>query len=49
MEPGEALRHIHDRVPLILPENYIDSWIKPDNTPEEYLRYALTDIIAEKA
>ncbi len=48
-EPGEALRRIHDRMPLILPEDYIDSWIKPDSTPEEYLRYALTDIIAEKA
>ena len=48
-EPSEALRRIHDRMPLILPEDRIDGWIKPDSVPEEYLQYALTDIIAERA
>lgn len=47
-EPSEAVLHIHDRMPFILPEEHIEGWISPDSVPEEYLQYALTDIIAEK-
>ena len=47
-EPGEGIRFIHDRMPLILPENYIDDWICPDTRPEELLGEALTDMCFEK-
>lgn len=48
-DASEALTHIHDRMPFILPEEHIDGWISPDSSPEEYMQYALTDIIYEKA
>ena len=48
-EPSEKLLRIHDRMPLILPEERIDEWIRPGSRPEEVLEYALTDMIAEKA
>lgn len=47
-EPGEALRFLHDRMPLILPEQYIDEWIRPDTRPEDLLGEALTDMVFEK-
>ncbi len=46
-EPSEELRRIHDRMPLILPEEKIDEWIRPDSRPENILPYALTDMIFE--
>lgn len=42
-EPGEALSHIHNRMPVILPKDRIDDWIKPDADPDEIVRAALTD------
>lgn len=49
-EPGEKIRFIHDRMPLIMPEKLINNeWIRPDVKPEELLPYALTDMIYEKA
>ena len=47
-EPGEGIRSIHDRMPLILPEDMTEAWIKPDNDPGELLKYALTDMSFEK-
>ena len=47
-EPGEGIRFIHDRMPLIMPEKLVKEWIRPDGKPEELLRYALTDMIYEK-
>lgn len=47
-EPGEEIRFIHDRMPLILPERCIDDWIRPDTRPEELLGEALTDMAFEK-
>ena len=47
-EPSEELKRIHDRMPLILPEEKIDEWIRPDSDPENLLPYALTDMIFEK-
>lgn len=43
-EPGERLRFLHDRMPLILPEEYVRDWIHPGGQPEELLPYALTDL-----
>ena len=48
-EPGEGIRFLHDRMPLIMPEARIDEWIRPDAEPEKLLPYALTDMICEKA
>ena len=48
-EPGEQIRFIHDRMPLILPEHMVNSWIDPDADPEKLIREAVTDLVAEKA
>ena len=48
-EPGEQIRFIHDRMPLILPEHMVNSWIDPDADPAELIREAVTDVVAEKA
>jgi len=48
-EPGDEIRFIHDRMPLILPERYINDWIRPDTRPEEIVGEAITDMIFEKA
>lgn len=48
-EPGEEIRFIHDRMPLILPEHLINDWIRPDSKPEELLPAALTEMMFEKA
>ena len=45
----EELSRIHDRMPLMHPEDKIDDWISPDNDPDALIGYALTDLIAEKA
>ena len=47
-EPGEEIRFIHDRMPLIMPEKLVDKWIRPDMKPEELLPCALTDMVFEK-
>ena len=47
-EPGEEIRFIHDRMPLILPEKYIDDWIRPDTKPGELLPEALTEMMFER-
>ena len=48
-EPGEDIRFIHNRMPLILPEEYVDEWIRPGANPDELLKAALTDVAFEKA
>ena len=47
-EPGEALRFLHDRMPLIMPEELVTEWIRPDRKAEELLPRALTDMDFEK-
>ena len=48
-EPSKELSRIHDRMPLILPENLIDDWINPDTKPETLLPMSLTNMAIEKA
>ena len=48
-EPGETLRFLHDRMPLIMPDELVTEWIRPDRKPEELLPGALTDMDFEKA
>ena len=47
--PGESVRFIHDRMPLMLPERCVGEWIRPDARPEDLLDAALTEMIYEKA
>ena len=42
--PGEGLRFLHDRMPLILPPQQAESWICPDADPENLIREAVTDM-----
>lgn len=44
-EPGDEIRFIHDRMPLILPGELTDDWIRPETKPEELLRYAQTKML----
>ena len=48
-EPSEEIRFIHDRMPVILPEEDIERWISPDGRPDEILKDTLTDMRFEKA
>ena len=48
-EPGEDTRFIHDRMPLILPEECIDDWISPDRDPGDLLSRSLTGMDCRKA
>ena len=43
-EPGESIRFMHDRMPLILPESAVDEWIRPETRPEDLLSLAQTDL-----
>ncbi len=47
-EPGDRIRFLHDRMPLILPERCVNDWIDPRRRPEALLSEALTDMIFEK-
>ena len=48
-EPGEEIRFIHERMPLIMPENLVNDWIDPRVRPEELLPHALTEMVFESA
>ena len=48
-EPSTELSHLHDRMPVILPGDMIDSWIQPDADPSVLVKIALTDMVFEKA
>jgi putative SOS response-associated peptidase YedK len=48
-DPTKELSKIHDRMPLILPTDKIDDWISPSSDPEEIIRFALEDMVIEKA
>lgn len=48
-EPGEEIRFIHDRMPLIMPQKLVNEWIRPDVKPEDLLPYSLTEMVFEKA
>lgn len=48
-EPSEEMRFIHDRMPLIMPKEYVDAWIKPDANPEDLVDAALTEMNFKRA
>ena len=43
--PGENIRFIHDRMPLILPDSAVEEWIRPETRPEDLLSLSRTDLI----
>ena len=47
-EPSEAIRFIHDRMPLMLPEQRVNDWINPGANPAEIIRAAETEIVFER-
>ena len=47
-EPGDEIRFIHDRMPVMLAEEMIPDWIRPDGRPEEIVKTALTETVFEK-
>ena len=48
-EPTPEILKIHDRMPLMLPEDKIDEWINPETKPEEIIDFAIKDMVVEKA
>lgn len=46
-EPTPELARIHDRMPVILPEDKIDSWIDPASDPTDCISFAISDMYAE--
>ena len=48
-EPGDGIRFLHNRMPVILPSDLIQAWIDPAGRPDEILSSALTDLQFEKA
>ena len=47
-EPSADLRMIHDRMPMILPEEKIDEWIRPEVDPSGLVGCAITVMVWEK-
>ena len=47
-EPGASLRFLHDRMPLILPQELIHAWIHPSSDPRSIALRAVTDMAVEK-
>ncbi len=48
-EPTIELVEIHDRMPLMLPEDKIDKWIDPFADPNELVQFAVSEVVIEKA
>ncbi len=48
-EAAEPIRFIHDRMPLMLPEERIGEWIRPDAPADALAAMALEDMVFEKA
>lgn len=46
--PSAEISFIHDRMPLMMPEEYVPLWINPTARPEELVNKAVTDIYFEK-
>ena len=47
-EPADNIRFIHDRMPLILPQDAVNEWIRPEAKPEDLLPLAEQEMIFEK-
>ncbi len=47
-EASDSVSFIHDRMPLILPGDKINTWINPATDPSTILHYAINDMVTEK-
>ena len=47
--PSAELFRIHDRMPVMLPEEALDAWLNPKGRPEDILSAALTETVWEPA
>lgn len=43
-EPADSIRFIHDRMPLLLSEDHLSSWLDPTTNPASLLPHAITDM-----
>lgn len=43
-EPGACIRHIHDRMPVILPQEVTKDWLNPKYSAPDIIRSAITDM-----
>lgn len=43
-EPADSIRFIHDRMPLLLSEEHLFSWLAPTTNPADILPHAITDM-----
>ena len=48
-EAADSVRFLHDRMPLMLPEEAVDRWIDPRANPYLLLSAAVDDVVFEKA
>ena len=47
-EPGDGIRFIHDRMPVVLPKEAVTDWCNPESRPEDVITSALTDVFYDK-
>ena len=47
-EAAGDIEFIHNRMPLIMPDDLVDEWIKPDADPNRLVTMAVSDMIAER-
>ena len=47
-KPTEELAQIHDRMPVILPGDAVDEWIRPSADPNLLLTSRVTDMVMER-
>lgn len=47
-DAAEDIRFIHDRMPLMMPEELVDDWIKPDSDPNKLIEKSLSEMVAER-
>ena len=48
-EAVEPVRSIHDRMPLMLKQEDVREWVRPNTSPSGITERALTDVIMEAA
>ena len=48
-EADESVRFIHDRMPLMLPEEKVGEWIRPDVNADTLVAFVQNDMVFEKA
>ena len=47
-QPSDSVKKLHDRMPLILPQESIAEWIRPDGDPVKIAENALVHMMTEK-